>query len=80
MKNDFPRSEFRTFSNPADRTIWAWIAGAAIAAIVLTFLATIGSERPQITAGNEAAAPERALVPPITQPAAPADAGEQAPL
>jgi hypothetical protein len=74
IKHDVTGSEFRTFSNPADRTTWAWIAGAVIVAVVLTLLATAGSERPQVAAGDKAS--ERALVPPITQPTAPAEADQ----
>ena len=80
MTPHFARSEFRTFSNPADRATWAWIAGAVIVVVVLTFLALAGRDHPQVASGHDPAAPERALVPPITQPAGPPDPGNQARL
>ena len=80
MTRHFGRSEFRTFSNPADRATWGWVAGAVIVAIVLTFLALAGRDHARLASGNDPLAPERALVPPITQPAAPAEAGDQTQL
>jgi hypothetical protein len=65
-------SYFRGFSNPAERTVWSWIAAFAIVTLILAVLATFGSEHPRMAASD---GPE--LVPPITQPmpAPPADDG-----
>ena len=65
--HDLTHSYFRGFSNPADRTTWAWIAGAVIVAIVLTFLATAGRVDPRCCL-RRAANPPQQLVPPIMQP------------
>jgi hypothetical protein len=66
--DDFIRPDHRGFSSPTDRTVWAWIAGAAIVAIVLTFLATAGSEHPKVAGDTDTVGQGQRVVPPITQP------------
>jgi hypothetical protein len=71
-------SYFRGFSNPAERTVWSWIAAFAIVALILAVLATVASEHPRMAASD---GPGRDLVPPITQPTpAPPVDGDQVQL
>jgi len=65
--DDLTHPHYQGFSNPADTAMWAWIAGASIVVVIVTFLATAGSER-QNLAANIPATTER----PVQVPIAPA--------
>jgi len=67
--DDLDRSRPRGFNPPLDRSVWIWIAGAAIVSVAMTYWATAGRNHAQVTEHTIPTVQEEPLLPPITQPA-----------